>query len=141
MKRILALVVALLSVAVMAVAVQAPARAAPGIQITGRAVDSRTGNPLAGVRVAGVKVLESGATVRLTTMGVTDRVGRFWITLPARYAHYDGLGIRFNGSRVGYEAGYAACGHGVVRTWGEACSFGDQPGRLWRLGRFRLDRR
>jgi len=95
--------------------------------LRGQVVNQDTGTPVAGVRVT----LRDVVSLDVLATDRTDRNGRF---------RMDGLfedeyAVKFAGGMVGYETGFLGCGHGVVPTWGEACSFGTGP-----IGKARLEK-
>ncbi|HSS68608.1 MAG TPA: carboxypeptidase-like regulatory domain-containing protein [Nocardioidaceae bacterium] len=94
--------------------------------LKGMVVNSSTGAQVGGI----VVTLRDPVTLDLIASDTTNASGVF---------RMDGLdsdeyAIKFNGARRGYETGFGGCGHGVVPTYGEACTFAPGP-----VGRFRLD--
>jgi hypothetical protein len=107
---------------------QPPRAAAAGFPtfLKGMAVSSSTGAQLSGILVT----LRDPVTLDLIASDTTNANGVFRMD----GLHSDEYGIKFNGSRRGFETGWGGCGHGVVPTFGEACTFA--PGSV---GKFRLD--
>jgi hypothetical protein len=94
--------------------------------LKGMAVNQETGAHLGGI----VVTLRDPVSLEVIATDTTNANGVF---------RMDGLrsdeyAIKFNGSRRGFETGWGGCGHGVVPTFGEACTFA--PGAV---GKFRLD--
>jgi hypothetical protein len=93
----------------------------------GMVVNSNTGNPVQGVLVT----LRDPSGDTVIASDTTNARGVF---------RMDGLdsdeySLKFRGVPVGYENGWLGCGHGVVPTWGEGCTFAPGP-----LGKARLDK-
>jgi hypothetical protein len=103
-----------------------PAAAGFPTYIKGTVVNSSTG-----AQVSGVLVTVRSPSLALIASDTTNANGVFRMD----GLHSDEYALKFNGSRRGYETGYGGCFHGVVPTFGEACTFA--PGAV---GRFRLDR-
>jgi hypothetical protein len=94
--------------------------------LKGMVVNASTGAQVRGVLVT----LRDPVTLDLIASDLTNDSGVFRMD----GLHSDEYAIKFNGSRRGYETGFGGCGHGVVATYGEACTFA--PGAV---GKFRLD--
>ena len=104
----------------------APAPAGFPTYLKGMVVNSATGAQVQGVLVT----LRDPVTLDLIASDLTNASGVFRMD----GLHSDEYAIKFNGSRRGYETGFGGCGHGVVPTYGEACTFAPGP-----VGKFRLD--
>lgn len=94
--------------------------------VKGMVVNSATGNPVRGVYVT----LRNPSGSVVIAADTTNANGVY---------RMDGLdsdeySVKFRGMPRGYENGWLGCGHGVVPTWGEACTFAPGP-----LGKARLD--
>jgi hypothetical protein len=94
--------------------------------LKGMAVNANTGAQLSGIRVT----LRDPVSLDVIASDTTNLNGVFRMD----GLHSDEYAIKFNGSRRGFETGWGGCGHGVVPTFGEACTFA--PGAV---GKFRLD--
>jgi hypothetical protein len=122
----------LLAAAVAAPSASASRSTQPGQQagfptyLKGIAVNASTGAQLSGILVT----LRDPVSQDLIASDTTNDNGVFRMD----GLHSDEYAIKFNGSRRGYETGWGGCGHGVVPTFGEACTFA--PGSV---GKFRLD--
>jgi hypothetical protein len=102
------------------------ARAGFPTYVKGMVVNSSTG-----VHVSGVVVtVRDPVSLDVIASDTTNANGVFRMD----GLHSDEYAIKFNGARRSYETGFGGCGHGVVPTFGEACTFA--PGAV---GRFRLD--
>jgi hypothetical protein len=95
--------------------------------LAGTVVDKDTGNPVSDIRVT----LRDVVTHDVLAADHTNASGRYRM----EDLHEDEYGIWFAGRPKAHESGYLGCGHGVVPTWGEACSFG-----TGRVGVARLER-
>jgi hypothetical protein len=95
--------------------------------LKGMVVNSATGAKVSGVLVT----LRDPVSLDVIASDLTNANGVFRMDDLSS----DEYALKFNGSRRGYETGFGGCGHGVVPTFGEACTFA--PGAV---GRFRLDR-
>jgi hypothetical protein len=105
-----------------------PAQPAAGFPtyLKGVAVNASTGARLSGILVT----VRDPVSQDLIASDTTNDNGVFQMD----GLHSDEYGIKFNGSRRGFETGWGGCGHGVVPTFGDACTFA--PGSV---GKFRLD--
>jgi hypothetical protein len=125
--------VLLATAALVAPVASASRSAAPSARVgfptylKGMVVNSSTGAQVSGILVT----LRDPVSLDLIASDTTNANGVFRMD----GLHSDEYGIKFNGSRRGYETGWGGCGHGVVPTFGEACTFA--PGGV---GKFRLDR-
>jgi hypothetical protein len=95
--------------------------------VKGMVVNSSTGNPVSGINVT----LRDPVSLDLIASDTTNANGVY---------RMDGLdsdeyAIKFNGSRRGYETGFLGCGHAVVASFDDACTFAPGP-----EGKARLDR-
>jgi hypothetical protein len=95
--------------------------------LKGMAVNRATGAHLRGI----VVTLRDPVTLDVIARDTTNANGVFRMD----GLHSDEYAIKFNGSRRGFETGFGGCGHRVVPTYGQACTFA--PGGV---GRFGLDR-
>jgi hypothetical protein len=102
-------------------------KGAPDTFLAGTVVNKNTGNPVGGIKVT----LRDVVTLDVLAADETNAAGRYRMD----DLHEDEYGIWFAGRPKGYENGYLGCGHGVVPTWGEACSFG-----IGRVGVARIER-
>jgi hypothetical protein len=91
-------------------------KAEPATFLSGTVVNQDTGAPVSGIRVT----LRDVGSLDVLASDLTNSEGRYRMD----GLHEDEYGIKFAGARRGYETGFLGCGHGVVQTWGEACSFG-----------------
>ena len=92
----------------------------------GTVVDQDTGDPVQGIYVT----LRSPSGDTVIAADTTNARGVY---------RMDGLdsdeySIKFRGVPRGYENGWLGCGHGVVPTWGEGCTFAPGP-----LGKARIE--
>ncbi len=97
--------------------------------IRGIVVNAATGNPVAGARVTS---RDSADITTVEGLDVTNSNGVFRVT---GITCEDSCALKINGSSIGYETGFRACGGTVVATWGAACA---SP--IGRIGNVRLDR-
>jgi hypothetical protein len=97
--------------------------------VRGRVVNQANANPVEGVVVTAV---EAGTHEFLARDRTNDRgVFRIEDVVP----NDDSIELRFNGSDVGYESGWASCFHTVVPTSGEGCGVGLGAIGTWRIER------
>lgn len=94
--------------------------------VSGVVVSSVNGERLRGINVS-TRAIDALGTVLHSD--VTDANGFFRIPV-----FIDEFGLRVEGGSRGFENGWTGCRRVVVRTWGQACSFG-----AGRVGKIRLD--
>lgn len=110
---------ALLALPVMSVETPthaATARADDGF-FAGKVVNQANGKPVKGVTVKVFRI----NTDTLLGSDKTGSEGRYRID--GLSADDEELDVRVNGRAVGFEAGWAACNHHIVQSWGAACSY------------------
>jgi hypothetical protein len=95
--------------------------------LQGTVVNATTGNSVAGIRVT----LRDVVSLDVLASDMSNASGVFRMNDLSE----DEYAVKFAGARQGYETGFLGCGHGVVPTWGEACSFG-----TGRIGKARLEK-
>ena len=94
------------------------------LTVTGRVVRFNNGNPVRNVRVSAYEAVPDGSL----GSDLTDRDGRFVIR--GVEAEDDELGILVDGRRVGFERGWVTCTKTLVSSWGDACTFSSQVGKV-----------
>jgi hypothetical protein len=108
--------------ALTTLSLQAPSQADPSGRdagyFSGKLVNQANGKVVKG---ATVKVFRIN-TDTLLGSDVTGSLGKFRID--GLSADDEELDVRVNGRSVNFEAGWVACNHHVVQSWGEACSYG-----------------
>ncbi|MDO9455361.1 hypothetical protein [Nocardioides sp.] len=91
--------------------------------VTGRVVRFGNGRPVRNVRVSTF----DGNDTDFLAADLTNRDGRFTMTVTSSD---DTFGIYVQGGRAGFQNGWLGCDKTLKPTFGDACTFGPQVGKI-----------